>query len=60
MHVSHHHGRQSVSLEQAEQASWRKEPLDRISEAAEEFVKKRKNSERDLPAVRTAILRVRR
>ena len=49
-----------MSLEQAEKASWRKEHLDRISEAAEEFVKKRKNSERALPAVRTAILRVRR
>lgn len=49
-----------MSLEQAEKASWRKEHLDRISEAAEEFVRKRKNSECALPAVRTTVLRVQR
>ena len=36
------------------------EHLDRLSEAAEEFVKKRKNSKCALPAVGIAILRVRR
>ena len=51
---------QFVSLEQAEKPSRRKEHLDRILEAAEEIVKERKNSECDLPAVGTAILRLQR
>lgn len=49
-----------VSLEQAEEASRRKEHLDRILEAAEEIVKERKNSECDLPTVGTVISRLQR
>ena len=46
--------------EQAEAASWRKGPLDRIPEDAEELVRQRKNPELDLPAEGTATLSVQR